>query len=142
MSSIASVREDIIQTLVTCLPEPLVPFYEPREVTIRTKFRIDAMDPFTMVSFVIYKTSQTTNFRHLHLLHYSDFFRLLWLPHVPGSPNLFDYHLLLHSGQSQLYTLYSSSDFYLLHPTVGIALLPQTRDAKRSLTQRLLADPS
>ncbi len=100
------------------------------------------MDPFTMVPLVVDKTDQATNFRHLHLLHYSDFFGLFWLPHVPGFPNLFDYHLLLHSGQFQLYTAYRNSEFYLFYPTIGIALLPQARDAKRSLTQRSLADPS
>ena len=101
MSSTASVREDIIYSLVICLPEPPVSFYEPLEISVGTKFHIEAMDPFTMVPLVVDKTNQATNFRRLHLLHYSDFFGLLWLPHVPSSPNLFDYHLLLHSGQSQ-----------------------------------------
>ena len=124
-----------------CLPEPPVPFYEPREVAIGTEFHIDAMDPFTMVPLVVDKTNQATNFRHLHLLYYSDFFGLLWFPYMPGFPNLLDDHLLLHGGQSQSYTTSKSSEFYLLHPTIGIALLPQARDAKRSLTQRSLADP-
>ena len=141
MSSIASIREDIIQSSIICLPEPPVPFYEPREVTIRTEFHVDAMDPFPMVSLVIDKTNQATNFRQLHLLHYSDFFGFLWLPFMPGFPNLFDHHLLSRSGQSQSYTAYTSSAFYLLDPTIGIALLPQARDAKRPQTQRSLADP-